>query len=82
MQIKPCHAISFLLYSFKISENQKFSDVFRVYNKKPMTRNRLKTSSQGDFTSCGVFSRLNALKKNFLYTFFIVILELNENKAH
>ena len=37
----PCHATNLFLCPLKTSENQKFSDVFRRYRKRPVTQNEL-----------------------------------------
>ena len=37
----PCYVIGLFLYSLKTSENQRFSDVFRWYRKRPVAWNRL-----------------------------------------
>ena len=34
--VKPFHATGFFLYLLKAAENQKFSDVFRGYIKRPL----------------------------------------------
>ena len=36
------HATGLFLYPLKTSENQRFSDVFRGYRKRPMALNELK----------------------------------------
>ena len=40
--ISPCHATGLFLYPLKTSENQRFSDVFRGYRKRPVAWNWLK----------------------------------------
>ena len=37
----PCHVTGLFLYTLKTSENQRFSDVFRGYRKRPVAWNRL-----------------------------------------
>ena len=39
--ISPFHALGFFLYLLKTLENQRFSDVFRGYRKRPVVLNRL-----------------------------------------
>ena len=39
--INPFHATDLLLYPLKTSENQRFSDVFRGYQKRSVVRNGL-----------------------------------------
>ena len=34
--VNPLFATALFLYHMKISENQRFSDIFRVYRKKPV----------------------------------------------
>ena len=43
----PFHATSFFWYHVKTSESQRFSDVFRGYQKRPVALNRLKGLRNG-----------------------------------
>ena len=59
------------LYPLKTSENRRFSDVFRGYRKKPVTRNRLKASRQFKYLF-GVSLLLPSRKSKLCFNIFIV----------
>ena len=67
----PFHVTGLLRYPLKTSENQRFSDVFRGYWKRPVAWNGLRCSTFLDLGKSKILSKttlaFNELKLNFCY---------------
>ena len=55
MDVNPFHANGLFRYSLKTSENQRFSDVFREYRKRPMAWNGLRNFMNFNVHQCSYF---------------------------
>ena len=58
LNIKSNHAVSLILHPLKTSENQRFTDVFRGYKKKPVSWNEWRKWLWFNLTNIGNFNNI------------------------